>query len=73
MSVWQQLNAPRNKRENRVAKIARDLERERIIELLRRAATYHTKKARVEESPPRKFIAAKAIKEVIAVIEGEEQ
>ena len=34
MSVWQTLNAPRNKRENRVAKIARDTERERIIKLL---------------------------------------
>lgn len=34
MSVWQRLNAPRNRRERRVAKIARDLERERIIALL---------------------------------------
>lgn len=31
MSVWQRLNAPRNKRERRVAKIARDQERERIL------------------------------------------
>lgn len=34
MTVWQRLNAPRNKREHRVAKIARDQERERIIKLL---------------------------------------
>lgn len=34
MRVWQRLNAPRNKREQRVAKIARDLEREGIIKLL---------------------------------------
>lgn len=34
MSVWQRLNAPRNKRERRVAKIARNQERERIIKLL---------------------------------------
>lgn len=34
MIVWQRLNAPRNKREKRVAKIARDIERERIIALL---------------------------------------
>ena len=34
MSVWQRLNAPRNKRERRVAKIARNQERERIIALL---------------------------------------
>jgi hypothetical protein len=34
MSVWQNLNKPRNKREERVAKIARDVERERIIKLL---------------------------------------
>ena len=35
MSVWQRLNAPRNKRERRVAKIARDLERERILTLVK--------------------------------------
>lgn len=34
MRVWQRLNAPRNGRERRVAKIARDLERERIIDLV---------------------------------------
>jgi len=34
MTVWQRLNKPRNKREERVAKIARDEERERIIKLL---------------------------------------
>ena len=34
MSAWQRLNAPRNKREKRVAKIARDIERERIIAVL---------------------------------------
>ena len=34
MSAWQRLNAPRNKRDKRVAKIARDIERERIIALL---------------------------------------
>ncbi len=34
MSIWRKLNAPRNKRERRIAKIARDIERERIVELL---------------------------------------
>ena len=34
MSPWQRLNGPRSKREQRVAKIARDLERKRILEYL---------------------------------------
>lgn len=34
VSIWQELNAPRNKRERSIAKIASDIERERIIELL---------------------------------------
>jgi len=33
MSPWERLNGPRSKREQRVAKIARDLERNRILAL----------------------------------------
>jgi len=34
VSPWERLNGPRSKREQRVAKIARDLERKRIIATL---------------------------------------
>lgn len=34
MTSWQLINAPRNKREKRVAKISRDIEHKRIINLI---------------------------------------
>ena len=59
MSVWQRLNAPRTKREKRVAKIARDIERERIIALIESKDEWH--------------YAFSDVSDIIALIKGEDK
>lgn len=73
MSAWQRLNAPRNKREKRVAKIARDVERERIIELLEAKADQAMRAGQGKPMPGRmEYLAVEvSIRQVIALIKGE--
>lgn len=76
MSVWQRLNAPRNKRENRVAKIARDQERERIIKLLEAEKEGLLKIALSSDNPElleQAKIAHTGISLAIGVITGENE